>query len=757
MSRSKSDPPRVVVEDTDTDQPPMDPPKHAQTTSTPTSSTSTSTSTHVPAPPIRDRRKRKHISNIEWHLPWTRDSWDHGRVLLIDYVAQSHTTLHRRKIMSQEFSDIHGLRRFYNTSDLSSQAALRVIHVQNAPWATHYLLRKFNIDANDDLVGTAFGRWARYERPQMRGGKPVLGGKTFRAQRDPWRGIGRTAFGCEYLRYYDKGSVGRREDEALKIMELNRYDEDDMPCYGFDVHVQRLSVYVQLNDGTPVLAVDPDIPNPYDEDAYLEYQRLKKQYGNVDADKKQNAYIPKLRSLDNGNTIIIFETSPTGSVKDTLIGARQELESRWRRLTFYLPRENMNDDSTLATECMDFILRDIFKAVAFSWEKFLSICETHVGILEDKIYENPADESRAPELWKNSSLWLKVERLLYIHVDIVKEMRAHLYELANANPTEDEKWLGSVPGELERLPGVWERDVVLPTSALSDLMYKSVGIRDARHSLQLGLSMWRLSWITFIFLPLTFTVGFFGMNVSTFADPMPPIKYWFISSVPILFVVLILWYGVKHTLASQRQSPMRRGVYEALYNDLATSHPSLWTRRGPQSNIVPVGWWGSLKWRLIKSWFNADRLLLTPGYDPAVEEFGALSRVKRALVRRWLPELAVMPAPAVVQQNQQQPSLESVMNTDLGAVGNLLAIATPVAIAEFEPSAAKILQKRMPVERLRSLSPARSEGSGSGKARASSDAGMEGVMVEEKGTSEDEKSGDERPQRLGVPGLANRV
>lgn len=63
---------------------------------------------------------------------------------------------------------------------------------------------------------------------------------------------------------------------------------------------------------------------------------------------------------------------------------------------------------------MDLVLEDLFSALAISWEHFLSTAETHVSILEDKIYESPADESRAPELWHNSSLWLKVERLLYI-------------------------------------------------------------------------------------------------------------------------------------------------------------------------------------------------------------------------------------------------------------------------------------------------------------------------------------------------------
>lgn len=341
-------------------------------------------------PLLRERRRgtlghrRKHSPNLEWRERWTKDSWKQGRVLLIDYVDKEHTKEGRRKIVAQEFCDIDSLRRFYRKEDLSAQAALRVIHVQNASWATHFLLRKFNIGASDDLVGTTFGRWARYERPQQRGGKPVLNGKTFRAQRDPWRGISRAAFGCDYLKHYERPAIVNAPGAQKPLMELNHYDLADQPAYGFDVYVQRLSVYVQLSDGRPGQAVDPDIPNPYNEEAYEEYQRLKKQYGNVDANEHQDQYIPKLRTLDNGNTIIIFENSVSGSVKDTLIGARQELESRWRRLTFYLPREETENDDSLATECMDFVLKDIFKAVSYNWDKFLNACETHVGILEDK-------------------------------------------------------------------------------------------------------------------------------------------------------------------------------------------------------------------------------------------------------------------------------------------------------------------------------------------------------------------------------------
>lgn len=65
------------------------------------------------------------------------------------------------------------------------------------------------------------------------------------------------------------------------------------------------------------------------------------------------------------------------------------------------------------------------------WQGFLDISNQHVGILEDKFYAQSEDESRAPELWENSSMWLKVERLINVRVDVVKECQANLRELAD--------------------------------------------------------------------------------------------------------------------------------------------------------------------------------------------------------------------------------------------------------------------------------------------------------------------------------------
>lgn len=279
----------------------------------------------------------------------------------------------------------------------------------------------------------------------------------------------------------------------------------DNPKYGYDVYVQRVSCYIQHKQTSIEVPTNPDIKNPY----IIEPAKT-----DSAKNRLKNEYIPRLNTLDNGNAILIFDNSHNNSIEDTLIGARGVWESRWRRLPFFLAFESRDlvaTDEQLAFQCSRIILEDIFKALVLEWDAFLDLAMDHVSILEDKIYEEPADETRAPELWLNSSIWLKVEKLLFIHIDIIKEMRPRLRELdgvlssssgidSRASLTcpvltivaddldTDDTWLDSIPGDYDRLSTLVEEDLVKPTKTLISLLYQSVSIRDSRHSIQLGVS-----------------------------------------------------------------------------------------------------------------------------------------------------------------------------------------------------------------------------------------------------------------------------
>ncbi|KAL8713900.1 MAG: hypothetical protein Q9220_002046 [cf. Caloplaca sp. 1 TL-2023] len=608
---------------------------------------------HYPYAP-KPWQQRPRSPGLKWHKEYeTTESRKAGRVLVIDYVKKEHSKEGMRKVATQEIDSIQGLRKIYTNPERGPEAVLRVFHVQNAHWATHFLLRKFNISARDDLVGTDFGYYVKNKHRERRG-KPLLTGKSWKTTMDPWRAISRTSFGIDYLKPYRirTSELQGRRDTTGKLMELSCYDEDDNPTYGWDVYTQRLSCYIQHKEAPSEVPGYPDIENPY-------------QTGSDHKDPQE--YFPRLESLDNGNTIIIFENSCSGSIDDTMITAREKWESRWRRLPFYLAYEShdVSNDDRMALECMKLILADLWKSVIESWDILIELSNVHVDCLQDRIYEQPADESRAPELWTNASNWLKVERLVTVHTNVVKEMQNNLRELAS-EPTVEDNWLGNSPSDMERVGTLVQEDLVKPTDSLNDLMYKSVEIRDSRHSLQLNTSMWRLSWITFIFLPLTFIGTFFGMNVDTFTGD-PSIKWYFVAAVPMMVLVLISWYIVKHVLARRRQTPYQRGIYEHLFHDLATSDPQLWSRAGPRKFIRPQGMMGRLKWNLILYWNQPGKTVRSGAPDPDAEDddLGTWARLKRTLTRRWTAQLRSA-APVGVSSS----SLEEGSGDDLGIISD---------------------------------------------------------------------------------------
>lgn len=355
---------------------------------------------------------------------------------------------------------------------------------------------------------------------------------------DPWRNVNRTAFGLDYLKHYHTTpppAKDGRPDQRLRkqrdahFMHLDAYEDSKSP-EGYDISVQRLSVYVQRSLGVPGrVSSDDDENSPY-------VQREADGHGKGFTEKNPNMVF---EVLDNSNTIIVFETSASRMLEDCLAQPRNDFENRWRRLSFFLSKEGPLDDHRLATKCANIVLNDIFHGLAIVWEDFLNAASDHVSLLEEKIYDNPADESRAPDLWTNQAAWLKVDKVMYLHKDLIAQLQGHLKVLTEDQELQEE-WLAVSTAELEKLGHGVEEDLARATNNLSDLVYKSVGIRDSRQSLQLGLSMWRLSWITFIFLPLTFIVGFFGMNVSLF-EHFPDVKWYFLAAIVTLLLGKHFW------------------------------------------------------------------------------------------------------------------------------------------------------------------------------------------------------------------------
>jgi len=106
-----------------------------------------------------------------------------------------------------------------------------------------------------------------------------------------------------------------------------------------------------------------------------------------------------------------------------------------------------------------------------------------------------------------------------------------------------------------------------------------------------------------------------------------------LTSALVLILVLVLWCAVKHSLKSYRKTPLRRGVYEALYEKFPRDRPDLWNQHGPCKDFKPDKFWEFLKWELVTRWFHSDKVKPIPPFDPLDRSLGVLSDAKRNLAK----------------------------------------------------------------------------------------------------------------------------
>ena len=109
----------------------------------------------------------------------------------------------------------------------------------------------------------------------------------------------------------------------------------------------------------------------------------------------------------------------------------------------------------------------------------------------------------------------------------------------------------------------------------------------------------------------------------------------------MMVFVLVLWYIVKHFLASRRQTPYQRGIYEQFFYQLANAYPQLWTRSGPDDNVRPDGLLDRLKWDLVTLWNDPAKTIGKGDQDEAYDDLGAVARLKRTHTRQWTSQIRV--------------------------------------------------------------------------------------------------------------------
>ena len=219
------------------------------------------------------------------------------------------------------------------------------------------------------------------------------------------------------------------------------------------------------------------------------------------------------------------------------------------------------DTSQAIAQAIKDILYHLTDGVWRLWDSQIKLLHEPHAELEDMIWSQPANSRHARAMWSMSQKLHTMLKHINRHATLINNLQEDFKVFTERS--EQHEWLTPVVNEFKQLSETVQVDYVTPLDHMIDLMYKSVQIRDSRQSLELNASLWRLSWITFVFLPLTFLSGFFGMNVDTFEND-PSIKWYFASAVPLLVVVAAFWFSFR------RFSP---GAKNADYSGDLDDHP----------------------------------------------------------------------------------------------------------------------------------------------------------------------------------------
>ncbi|KAI0596714.1 cora-like Mg2+ transporter protein-domain-containing protein [Biscogniauxia sp. FL1348] len=186
------------------------------------------------------------------------------------------------------------------------------------------------------------------------------------------------------------------------------------------------------------------------------------------------------------------------------------------------------------------------KFIEYLRKKWVVLCndnQVHQDYVRERIFLDKSNNPRILDaLLENGKRWLKMRRSLNSDVTVARkfglnhgirhketESSSKLFQTIN-------EWSEDITERIDRLEE--------SSKGLIQLEFNLVSNNEARKSTTMSISMNRLSWITFVFLPLTFVSGIFGMNVDAFASN-PPWGPYPLFATATLLITFMTWFIFK--------------------------------------------------------------------------------------------------------------------------------------------------------------------------------------------------------------------
>ena len=187
-----------------------------------------------------------------------------------------------------------------------------------------------------------------------------------------------------------------------------------------------------------------------------------------------------------------------------------------------------------------YALTEVFQFAAFSEKQFLNLIDVKL----EKFAHNEHGSD-----FEGLSNIKYVKTLLRRHIHLIQE------SLSSIHNTKHPKWpkAANEPGKKARMAfDAVQQDykhLLLQAQAMHTrcneditVLMNSASIAESKKAMAQAERLGKLTFLAFIFVPLSFTTSFFGMNVQELGQGSLSIWSWFTLSVPMLGFTLLLFY-----------------------------------------------------------------------------------------------------------------------------------------------------------------------------------------------------------------------
>ncbi|KAF2100037.1 hypothetical protein NA57DRAFT_75540 [Rhizodiscina lignyota] len=194
-------------------------------------------------------------------------------------------------------------------------------------------------------------------------------------------------------------------------------------------------------------------------------------------------------------------------------------------------------------------LEDVVGALVSDIEEVVDHASMHVSMVEDDMLgnDNPASMHYASRLVRDRLAWASLVTVIKSMLQYTSRLAETLGEFLSDTPI-----LMTERDDLTKLLERVESELVTRTEFLIGLNTNVANLEEARAAVEQGESLKRISWLTFIFLPLMFMASIFGMNVDWFANN-PEAKWYFVAAAVQLVVVLAVYVGTKYYMRRKKR------------------------------------------------------------------------------------------------------------------------------------------------------------------------------------------------------------